>query len=98
MRAVAILAISAAAGAAFFMPGLMRGGGAMAQDDTIVRVETGALQGTAANGIFSFKNIPYAAPPVGNLRWRAPQPAAHWDGVRSATAYGNDCIQNRFMF
>lgn len=98
MRAVAILAISAAAGAAFLMPGLMLGGGAMAQDDTIVRVETGVLQGTAANGIFSFKNIPYAAPPVGNLRWRAPQPAAHWDGVRSAAAYGNDCIQNRFMF
>ncbi len=41
-----------------------------------------------------FKGIPFAAPPVGNLRWKAPQPIAHWDGVRKADAFGPRCMQN----
>lgn len=63
---------------------------------TRVTVETGALQGTAVDGVISFKGIPFAAPPVGPLRWRAPQPAARWDGVRDASAYGHDCMQLPF--
>ena len=58
-----------------------------------VTVETGTVSGSAEGGVESWKGIPYAAPPVGPLRWRAPQPAAPWNGVRQATAYGNDCMQ-----
>ena len=58
-----------------------------------VRIDTGRVQGATANGISSFKNIPYAAPPVGALRWKPPQPAAGWPGVRDATHYGPLCMQ-----
>jgi para-nitrobenzyl esterase len=60
-----------------------------------VRVETGALAGEARDGVMVFKGLPYAAPPVGPLRWRPPQPAAAWTGVRPATAFAADCLQNR---
>jgi para-nitrobenzyl esterase len=55
-------------------------------------VETGTLQGVSADGVESFKGIPYAAAPVGALRWRAPRAAAPWKGVRAAAAFGNVCI------
>ncbi len=45
------------------------------------------------NNVVACKGIPYASPPVGELRWREPQPAAGWQGVRKANAYGNACIQ-----
>ena len=55
-----------------------------------VTIETGKLQGIHGwdPRIAVFKGIPYAAPPVGELRWRAPQPAAGWEGVRMADQYG----------
>ncbi|MEI9970251.1 MAG: carboxylesterase family protein [Terracidiphilus sp.] len=46
----------------------------------------------------AFLGIPYAAPPVGDLRWKAPQPAAKWKGVRDATAYGAHCMQSHPLF
>jgi hypothetical protein len=61
-----------------------------------VRVESGALKGVIAGGVVAFKGIPYAAPPTGQNRWRAPQPVAAWKGVRSAAAYGSDCMQLPF--
>jgi para-nitrobenzyl esterase len=61
-----------------------------------VTIDSGTLQGVAANGVIAFKGIPFAAPPVGNLRWRPPQPAPHWSGTRSAAEYGNDCMQLPF--
>lgn len=61
-----------------------------------VTTETGALQGAMDDGVMSFKGIPFAAPPVGDLRWRPPQPAAAWTGVRQATQYGADCMQLPF--
>ena len=51
--------------------------------------------GTESDGVESWRGIPYAAPPVGDLRWRAPQPAAPWDGVRDAEDYGPACLQGR---
>jgi len=59
-----------------------------------VRIETGALTGvvgTTQPTVRVFKGIPYAAPPTGENRWKAPQPAAKWDGVRSADAFGAPC-------
>lgn len=58
-----------------------------------VKIDTGRLQGAAVDGISSFRNIPYAAPPVGALRWKPPQPAGRWPDVRDAAHYGPLCIQ-----
>jgi len=69
---------------------------AAAPTPPIVRVETGELQGVVDDGVASFKGIPFAAPPVGDLRWRPPQPAAKWTGVRQAADFGADCMQGRF--
>jgi len=66
------------------------------QTPTVVRVDGGELQGVVDDGVASFKGIPYAAPPVGELRWRPPQPPAPWTGVRPAAEFGVDCMQGRF--
>lgn len=74
-------------------------GGAMlscaAQAQTVTTA-SGKVAGLTADGVASWKGIPFAAPPVGALRWRAPQPAARWTGVRQATDYGHDCMQLPF--
>src|SRR4029453_7923619 len=59
-----------------------------------VRIDTGLLAGTTGSTqptVRVFKGIPFAAPPLGENRWRAPQPAAKWDGVRKADAFGAPC-------
>ena len=60
-----------------------------------VKIGDGKLLGTfdAAAKVYAFKGIPYAAPPIGNLRWQSPQPGAKWKGVRNATQFGNRCMQ-----
>jgi carboxylesterase type B len=58
----------------------------------IVRTTLGSVQGTRGE-VLSFKGIPYAAPPVGPLRWRPPQPPAPWAEVRDATHFRDDCMQ-----
>lgn len=60
------------------------------------RIDSGVLSGAVAGDVASFKGIPFAAPPVGALRWRAPQPARPWQGTRAATRYGADCMQEPF--
>jgi para-nitrobenzyl esterase len=66
-----------------------------AQDGPIVTVDSGKLQGAAAGtgSIRIFRGIPFAAPPVGKLRWREPQAAAPWAGVRQANAFAPRCMQ-----
>jgi len=61
-----------------------------------VKVKTGLVAGAAASdsSITVFKGIPYAAPPVGDLRWRAPRAAAAWQGVRKADQFSASCVQN----
>ena len=56
----------------------------------------GAVRGVAVPGstVDAFLGLPYAAPPTGNLRWRPPQPPAHWQGVRDATSFAPSCPQN----
>jgi para-nitrobenzyl esterase len=57
-------------------------------------IEGGVIQGLVADDVMVFKGIPYAAPPVGHLRWRPPQPVVAWTGVRKAYHYGHDCVQS----
>lgn len=59
-----------------------------------VDTATGTVEGFQHDeGIIAFRGIPYAAPPVGDLRWKAPQPAAAWESVREAKAFSADCMQ-----
>jgi len=67
-------------------------GPASANNDTI-KVEGGLISGTAADGVRSYKGIPFAAPPVGDLRWKAPQPVVAWEGVRPCDSFGPECPQ-----
>lgn len=58
-----------------------------------VRIDSGALIGTGGGEVESFKGVPYAAPPVGELRWRAPRPPANWQKPLSAVDFGASCPQ-----
>jgi para-nitrobenzyl esterase len=68
---------------------------ALAAIDQPVKTETGLLSSVPGKNadVRVFKGIPYAAPPVGDLRWKPPQPALKWDGVRSGAEFGNSCMQ-----
>lgn len=64
-----------------------------AQQPVPVKVDGGLVQGTPEEDLAIYKGIPFAAPPVGDLRWRPPQPAAKWDGVHEATKFAPGPIQ-----
>src|SRR5215472_11291544 len=55
--------------------------------------EAGAVRGVVVSGGYTFRGLPYAAPPTGNLRWRPPAPPAEWHGVRDATQFAPSCPQ-----
>jgi para-nitrobenzyl esterase len=65
-------------------------------DSLTVKTEQGKVQGKTINGgkVKAFLGLPYAAPPVGDLRWKAPQPPAKWKGERDGTTFGPHCAQN----
>lgn len=65
----------------------------MINDPTLVQIDSGQVRGVATGDVISFKGIPYAAPPVGNLRWRVPQPVQPWSDVRIADKFGAECMQ-----
>src|SRR4051794_9952986 len=75
---------------------LMAAPAASAPTGTVVATQAGRVSGSVEGGIASWKGIPFAAPPVGALRWRAPQPAVKWSGIKQTTAYRNDCMQLPF--
>ena len=58
-----------------------------------IQVDGGQISGTTEHDVQTFKGIPYAAPPVGPLRWQPPQPVEDWDGVRACTEFGFQCPQ-----
>jgi para-nitrobenzyl esterase len=59
----------------------------------VVQTESGLVSGVKTGDITAYKGIPFAAPPVGDLRWKAPQPAKHWDGVRKCVAFSASPVQ-----
>lgn len=66
----------------------------MAQSTTIVKTANGIVEGVAEkSGVLSFKGIPFAAPPVGNLRWKAPQPVKNWAGTKNVQQFGSTAMQ-----
>jgi para-nitrobenzyl esterase len=67
--------------------------GASAQDAPQAQTGNGILEGINESGIKVFKGVPFAAPPVGNLRWAAPQPVQKWDGIRKADEFGPNPMQ-----
>lgn len=68
--------------------------GGAAGDSVVVTTQQGRLRGSLnPDGSALFLGIPYAAPPVGGLRWKAPQPPVNWTGIRDATAFGPSCMQ-----
>ena len=74
---------------------------AQLKDETnapLVQTTNGMLEGVYASGIKIFKGIPYAKPPVGNLRWREPQPIENWKGVRKADKFGPRPMQIRTVY
>jgi para-nitrobenzyl esterase len=68
-------------------------GSALAQER--VKTANGIVEGTSeqSSGVRTFKGIPFAAPPVGNLRWQPPQPVKNWKGVRKTDQFGPRCMQ-----
>lgn len=62
----------------------------------IIHTTSGDLQGKNDGEVWSFKGIPYAAPPIGAFRWRPPQPLAPWKGIKEANKFGTDCAQMGF--
>src|SRR5437764_3543486 len=67
---------------------------AAAPGSPVVATDHGPIRGVAIGGMQVFRGIPYAAPPVGDLRWRPPQEPARWTGVLDATQFANHCPQN----
>ncbi|WP_037494597.1 carboxylesterase/lipase family protein [Sphingobacterium deserti] len=62
-------------------------------DRPIINTVSGRLQGSHEGNVEVFRGIPYAAPPVGDLRWRAPQPVSAWEGIRDASKFCDECAQ-----
>ena len=90
MRSYRILALGATLASTF-------AGKAVAQpatsDPTFVKIDSGYVRGVVVGDVASFRGIPYAAPPVGEMRWRMPQPVKPWKGVLSADKFGPACMQ-----
>lgn len=68
---------------------------ASASDAPIARTVAGTIEGTRENGLEVYRGIPFAAPPVGELRWHKPMPAHPWDGTLNASTFGDACPQGR---
>jgi para-nitrobenzyl esterase len=72
---------------------LLVGAGCKKQITEIVEIEGGTIKGAITKDLIIFKGVPFAAPPVGDLRWKAPQPVQKWEGVRQATKFAPAPIQ-----
>lgn len=59
---------------------------------TVIQTKYGEIKGVKEEKTYAFRGVPYAAPPVGELRFRPPVEPEHWDGVRDCTEYGAPCL------
>ena len=75
------------------MAAMLWGWASLATAGPVARLDTGRVEGVQAKGVRAFLGLPYAQPPVGDLRWRAPRPATPWTGVRPAAAFAPACPQ-----
>jgi para-nitrobenzyl esterase len=91
--ATAVLTAAAACTTATATPGPSKSAGQNHESELVVATAGGAVHGKAVAAIREFLGIPYAAPPVGALRWQPPRPVAPWHGTRAATAYAPHCPQ-----
>ena len=66
--------------------------------ETVVTLDSGKIRGTLVGGVRTFLSIPFAAPPVGEFRWREPQPVKSWEGIRDCNKYGLACPQPKSVF
>ena len=66
---------------------------AVATSAQSIAIDSGAIEGVTKDGVTAYLGVPFAAPPVGALRWRAPQPVPAWKGTRSATSFAPACMQ-----
>ena len=87
------LPLRALALTALFVAALPVRGGHAAEPTAAVKVTGGDIAGTRAGGMRTYLGVPFAAPPVGALRWRAPQAVVPWTGVKPATSYSAACAQ-----
>jgi para-nitrobenzyl esterase len=65
----------------------------LAAQKPVVKIKSGAISGIEKNGVVIFKGIPFAQPPVGDLRWKAPQPVKPWKNIKECTAFGASPMQ-----
>src|SRR5260370_8390621 len=72
-------------------------GARMDTTEPVVRTAAGLVRGRAEDGVAVFRGIPFAQPPVGDLRFAAPRPARAWDGVREAATFGPPPPQSGFL-
>lgn len=77
----------------FFMISGLTATAQLNSDAPRVKTANGVLEGVDESGVKTFKGIPFAAPPVGGLRWREPQPVKNWSGVRKANKFGPRAMQ-----
>ena len=68
---------------------------AFAAENPVLKIEGGQIQGVTTDnpGVYVYKGIPYAAPPIGDLRWKEPQPVVAWEGIRQCDRFGHPGYQ-----
>ena len=97
MVRTAAITLMLAAGAAFSQaqraPDPAAAAEAPALDGPVVKLAQGKAQGYLSDGVAIFKGLPFAAPPVGDLRWRPPKAAAKWPDVRAANVFSSTCAK-----
>ncbi len=76
------------------LAGCVAAGGGQSQKPDTVATRSGRVEGVTADGVTAWLGLPYAAAPVGERRWRPPQPAAAWQGVRPASSFAPACLQD----
>jgi len=93
--ACALILCAASLAPSYSIEGPVMSSASQAEPAPVVNTSDGRLEGRLVDSLNVFKGIPYAAPPVGTLRWKAPAPMVSWSGIRKATEFGPACFQPR---